>query len=262
MFLRSVPMILSFFASRGWESWDLELRPLLPERMPVLVDDDLRLEDGPGAPRPAAAVNRWLRGLPTSGARHRERGRSTRGWCGSGWSSCAGYGVGVFGARERAESRCSASTPATGRTGPEQARFAAATWNQHMSVLSPFYRWAIEEGHAGRCRSLTGRHGPCTGTGREARVNLARRRSQAARDDQVPGAGLRGAVHRAWGGSARTARPIAATGGGSWPATRRSGSSRWPPGCAGRSSLTCWSYEVPALPPRRTCRSRSRCRRG
>src|SRR6266568_6637371 len=49
VFLRSIPMILSFFASQGWESWDLERRPLLPERMPVLIDDDLRFEDGPGA---------------------------------------------------------------------------------------------------------------------------------------------------------------------------------------------------------------------
>jgi hypothetical protein len=58
VFLRSIPMILSFFSSRGWESWDVGDRPLLPERMPVLVDDDLRFEDGPGAPRPLAAVNR------------------------------------------------------------------------------------------------------------------------------------------------------------------------------------------------------------
>ncbi|MGX7671303.1 hypothetical protein [Plantactinospora sp. DSM 117369] len=61
-------MILSFFASQGWESWDVERRPLIPERMPVLVDNDLRFEDGPGAPRPTVAVNRWLRELPASGA--------------------------------------------------------------------------------------------------------------------------------------------------------------------------------------------------
>ena len=44
-----------------------ECRPLIPERMPVLIDDDLRFEDGPGAPRPAVVVNRWLRELPASG---------------------------------------------------------------------------------------------------------------------------------------------------------------------------------------------------
>jgi len=34
-------MFLTFFSSRGWESWDVEHRPLIPERMPVLIDDDL-----------------------------------------------------------------------------------------------------------------------------------------------------------------------------------------------------------------------------
>jgi hypothetical protein len=36
--------------------------------MPVLVDDDLRFEDGPDVPRPTVVVNRWLRELPASGA--------------------------------------------------------------------------------------------------------------------------------------------------------------------------------------------------
>jgi hypothetical protein len=48
--------------------WDVGHRPLIPEGMPVLIDDDLRFEDGPGAPRPSVAVNRWLRELPSSGA--------------------------------------------------------------------------------------------------------------------------------------------------------------------------------------------------
>ena len=68
MFLLSALVILSFFSSQGWQSWDIEHRPLIPEGMPVLVDDDLRFEDGPGVPRPAAVVNRWLRELPASGA--------------------------------------------------------------------------------------------------------------------------------------------------------------------------------------------------
>src|SRR5262249_40265435 len=68
VFLLSALMILSFFSSRGLESWDAEHRPLIPEGMPVLVDDDLRFDDGPAAPRPAAVVNRWLRELPASGA--------------------------------------------------------------------------------------------------------------------------------------------------------------------------------------------------
>ncbi len=41
--------------------------PLVPEGMPVLVDDDLLFEDWPGCPRPAAVVNRWLRELPACG---------------------------------------------------------------------------------------------------------------------------------------------------------------------------------------------------
>ena len=61
-------MILNLFSSQGWQSWGLQHRPLIPERMPVLIDDDLRFEDGPAAPRPAAVVNRWLRELPSSGA--------------------------------------------------------------------------------------------------------------------------------------------------------------------------------------------------
>ena len=68
MFLSFRLMIMSFFSSRGWESWDIVNRPLIPERMPVLVDDDLLFEDGPGAPRPLAEVNQWLRELPASGA--------------------------------------------------------------------------------------------------------------------------------------------------------------------------------------------------
>ena len=39
---------LIFFSSQGWRSWDVERRPVVPEGMPVLVDDDLRFEDGPG----------------------------------------------------------------------------------------------------------------------------------------------------------------------------------------------------------------------
>jgi hypothetical protein len=43
-----------FFSSLGWGSWDVGHRPLVPERMPVLVDDDLLFDDGPGTP-----ARRW-----------------------------------------------------------------------------------------------------------------------------------------------------------------------------------------------------------
>jgi hypothetical protein len=58
---------LTFFSSSGWESWDVTGRPVIPERMPVLVDDDLRFDDGDRV-RPAVLVNRWLRELPSGGA--------------------------------------------------------------------------------------------------------------------------------------------------------------------------------------------------
>ena len=45
MFLSFRFVIMSFFSSRGWESWDIANRPLMPERMPVLIDDDLLFED-------------------------------------------------------------------------------------------------------------------------------------------------------------------------------------------------------------------------
>lgn len=67
VFLLSVLMVLSFFSSRGWQSWDVEHRPLIPEGMPVLVDG-LRFEHGPAAPRATVVVNRWLLELPAGGA--------------------------------------------------------------------------------------------------------------------------------------------------------------------------------------------------
>ena len=81
MFLWFRIVILTFFSSQGWESWDIGHRPLNPERMPVLVDDDLLFEDGPGAPRPVVAVNRWLRELPVSlDSRWRYRGSLPGCW--------------------------------------------------------------------------------------------------------------------------------------------------------------------------------------
>ncbi|MFF7636018.1 hypothetical protein ACFZB9_23165 [Kitasatospora sp. NPDC008050] len=60
-------MELVFFKPDGWETWELEHEPVIPEQMPILVDNDLRFEDGPALPRPLAAVNRWLRELPLNG---------------------------------------------------------------------------------------------------------------------------------------------------------------------------------------------------
>jgi len=48
-------VILHSFSSVGWEGWGLSGRPLIRDAMPVLVDDDLCLEDADG-PRPTVAM--------------------------------------------------------------------------------------------------------------------------------------------------------------------------------------------------------------
>ena len=86
---------LTFFSSSGWKSWDVTARPAIPERMPVLIDDDLRFDDG-GAARPVVAVNRWLRELPSSGAPASSTwavyARVLRDWM----EFCAEHGTAVF----------------------------------------------------------------------------------------------------------------------------------------------------------------------
>jgi hypothetical protein len=170
-------VILTFFSSRGWESWDIGHRPLIPERMPVLVDDDLLFEDGPGAPRPSVAVNRWLRELPASGcpapSSWESYARVVREWA----VFLGEHGVGLFDSRERlklalgkyAEYRAA---------GPAERRFAATTWGRHMSVLSLFYRWALAEDYA-QAEPFTYRMARAlfAGTGRSVRVNMAVRRT-------------------------------------------------------------------------------------
>lgn len=89
------------------ESWDIAHRPLLPEGMPVLVDDDLLFEDGPGAPRPSVAVNQWLRELPASGAPSPNTweyyAQAVKGWT----EFLALHGVGLFDSRAQ-RSACAA----------------------------------------------------------------------------------------------------------------------------------------------------------
>ena len=177
MFLLSALVIFTFFSSRGWQSWDLEHRPLIPEGMPVLVDDDLRFEDGPVAPRPAVVVNRWLRELPVSGApapsSWANYARVVKEWA----EFLAQHGVGLFDSRERLKAGLSRYAEHRA-AGPVKARFAATTWGQHMSILSLFYRWAMAEGYAS-AEPFTYRAARAlfAGTGREVRVNLAVRRT-------------------------------------------------------------------------------------
>ena len=177
MFLSFRFVIMSFFSSRGWESWDIANRPLMPERMPVLVDDDLLFEDGPAAPRPTTAVNQWLRELPASGCPSpgswESYARVVKEWS----EFLAGHGVGLFDSREQLKLALGkyAEYRAAGR---RRRRFAATTWGRHMSVLSLFYRWAMDEGHA-QAEPFTYRMARAlfAGTGREVRVNLAVRRT-------------------------------------------------------------------------------------
>jgi hypothetical protein len=86
-------MLQHHFTAVSWESWGLERRPLIPEGMPVLIDDDLVFEDD-GGPRATVAVNRWLRELPTNGV------PAPNSWdsYARGWSTWPGTG-----------SRCSTS---------------------------------------------------------------------------------------------------------------------------------------------------------
>ncbi len=177
MFLWSSLMILSFFSSRGCESWNAEYRPVIPERMPVLIDDDLRFEDGAAAPRPAVAVNRWLRSLPSSGcpapSSWASYARVVKAWM----EFLASHGVGLFDTRERLKHALGKYAEHRA-TGPAARRFAATTWGRHVSVLALFYRWALEEGYA-QAEPFSYRLGRAlfAGTGRQVRVNLAVRRT-------------------------------------------------------------------------------------
>ena len=177
MFLSFRFVIMSFFSSRGWESWDIASRPLVPERMPVLVDDDLLFEDGPGAPRPSVAVNQWLRELPASGAPSpatwEAYARAVKEWI----EFLGLHGVGVFDSRERLKAGLSRYAEHRA-AGPARQRVSATTGGRHMSILSLFYRWAMDEGHA-QAEPFTYRMARAlfAGTGREVRVNLAVRRT-------------------------------------------------------------------------------------
>lgn len=177
MFLWFPAVILSFFSCQGWESWDVEYRPVIPEGMPVLIDDDLRFEDGPGEPRQAVAVNRWLRGLPVSGcpapSSWASYARVVKAWM----EFLTEHGVGLFDTRERLKNALGKYAEYRA-TGPMARRFAATTWGRHVSVLALFYRWALEEGHA-QAEPFSYRLGRAlfAGTGRQVRVNLAVRRT-------------------------------------------------------------------------------------
>ena len=132
---------------------------------------------GPALPRPSVAVNQWLRELPASGApapaTWEAYARAVKEWI----EFLGLHGVGVFDSRERLKAGLSRYAEHRA-TGPARQRFAATTWGRHMSILSLFYRWAMDEGHA-QAEPFTYRTARAlfAGTGREVRVNLAVRRT-------------------------------------------------------------------------------------
>ncbi|OXM56450.1 integrase [Amycolatopsis thailandensis] len=137
-------MKLIFYSSSGWETWCLEHRPVVPEGVPILIDEDLQFEDGVDQ-RPTVTVNRWLRELPSAGVHSPNSwevyARALRAWM----EFLADRGVGVFEGRPRL--RAALSSYAEHRfTGELAARFAPATWNLHVGVVAAFYRWAVVEG--------------------------------------------------------------------------------------------------------------------
>lgn len=172
-----MPLTLNLFSSRGFESWEVECRPLIPEGMPVLIDADLPFEDGPASPRTTTVVNTWLRELPAAGApapnSWANYARVLKAWI----EFLTLHGVGLFDTRERLKQALSRYAEYRS-AGPVEDRFAASTWSQHVSVLSVFYRWALAEGHA-QAEPFTYKTARFlfAGTGREVRVNLAARRT-------------------------------------------------------------------------------------
>jgi site-specific recombinase XerD len=113
--------------------------------MPFLLDDDLLFDDDAG-PRPTTAVNQWLRELPSSGcpapSTWATYARVLRDWM----VYLAAHDIELFG--ERATLREALSGYVFRTVGPLKTRLGAASWNLHVSVLSRFYRWAVDEDHA------------------------------------------------------------------------------------------------------------------
>lgn len=173
------------------------------------------------------AVNRWLRELPVSGApapaTWESYGRILRSWM----EFLGDRGTSVFACREQLRAALSAYAEYRA-TGPVARRFAATTWNRHVSVLSSFYRWAVAEGHAvAEPFSYRTSKAMFAGTARQVRVNLASRRTPkphvTIRYLEPDFAEL---FVRRWPAGDRAVRMTPAIGAGSWPETPASGSWR------------------------------------
>src|ERR1019366_3868626 len=254
----------TFFSRAGWQDWGLAAEPAIPDRMPQLVDDDLIFEDA-GVPRPSVAANQWLRELPVSGAHSPGTwavyARALRDWM----AFVLTLGIAVFDTRDQLR-RALGAYAGHRASGPAEARFAPSTWNQHISILSVFYQWAVAEGHASAVpftyAQALSRYGDQV---RLAQANLARRRVPKPHvrikylegdfaalflsalaglmPDGTPDAGYRG---RELARNAVMARLALATG------------------CAAGSSRSCWYSKCRRprrLRIRQACRCCFRCRR-
>lgn len=137
-------MHLTYFSPTGWDSWDFDRKPLIREGTPVLIDEDLRFEDN-GIPRPAVAVNRWLRELPTMGVpaakSWKAYAQALRSWL----EFLHGRQVHPF--SDRKELRAALSAFAEYRfNGPLEVRWDGSTWNNRITIVAGFYKWAVREG--------------------------------------------------------------------------------------------------------------------
>ncbi|MFD5147387.1 tyrosine-type recombinase/integrase [Streptomyces sp. NPDC058401] len=137
-------MNLTYFSPAGWETWDLDRKPLIREGTPVLIDEDLRFEDN-GTPRPTVAVNRWLRELPTMGVpavkSWKAYAQALRTWL----EFLHDRQVHPF--ADRKDLRAVLSTFAEYRfNGPLEARWDGSTWNNRITIVAGFYKWALREG--------------------------------------------------------------------------------------------------------------------
>jgi hypothetical protein len=165
----------TFYSSSGWETWGLEFKPVIPEGMSLIFDEDLLFEDGCGL-RPSAVVNRWACELPTSKVPSDNSWpsyvRAVREWMEFG----AEHGVDLLEDRDRLKALLSAYSVHRAR-GPLEARFKASTWNQHIAMLGKFYLWAIENGYTTALPfTYDYATGLFEGQMREMKVNQARRR--------------------------------------------------------------------------------------
>lgn len=139
-------MHLVGFKPQGWEQWDVSSRPLIREDMPVLIDDDLKLEDR-GNARLCEIVNRWLRTLPTTGAHSKHTwwsyARTLRTWL----EFLETRDTHLLDDRPRLQEALSAYAEER-LSGELERRLSNASWNQHTTAISAFYKWATSEGIA------------------------------------------------------------------------------------------------------------------